>query len=75
MMPDPIRSFRRTWTVPIVLAVIVLSGLLAALLDAGLPWKTVSWIALALPVAVILWFAWLRPAFSTRAPRHTGKPS
>lgn len=44
----------RTFRLPIVIAVISLVGLLAALLGNGaLDW--LSWIGLALPVAMIAW--------------------
>ncbi len=68
------RSFRKTWAAPIVLAVVVLAGLLSALLGVQILWKALSWIALALPVGVILWFAWLRPKMAARMAHPAGAP-
>lgn len=45
----------RIWSAPIALGVVSLVGLLAALMADGAG-DAVSWIALALPVAVIGWY-------------------
>ena len=47
------------WGMPIAIGVMSAVGLISALLGDGI-WDTVSWIALAIPVAVILWYG-LRP--------------
>ncbi len=49
----------RVWGWPIALGVLTASGLLSALVSDG--WgDTWSWVALGLPVAVMVWFGWLR---------------
>lgn len=45
---------RRIWRAPIALALLSLVGLLSALFADGLG-DVVSWVALAVPVAVIVW--------------------
>jgi len=60
-MTPPKHSFRKVWAMPCLLALIVVTGLISALLGVRIAWKMTSWIALALPLAVILWFAALRP--------------
>lgn len=49
-------SFSDTWPMPLFLATLTLSGLLAALLGTGV-WRFLAWIALLVPVVVGLWFA------------------
>lgn len=44
------------WGMPILLAVLILFGLLAALLGTGI-WHGLSWLALTIPVLVCLRFA------------------
>lgn len=56
------RTFRRLFEIPIVLAVITIAGLLSALLGDGI-WNVLSWIALSIPLAVIIFYAG-RPAKS-----------
>jgi len=51
--------FGPIWRWPLVLAVLSLVGLVAALLADG-PWDTLSWVALAVPVAVSAWHSWRR---------------
>lgn len=53
--------FWRLWGWPIAIGLLSASGLLSALVsDAwGDAW---SWFALGLPVAVMAWFGWRRPA-------------
>lgn len=46
-------TLRRVWAVPALLATLNLYGLLMALLGSGI-WRELAWIALALPVLVIL---------------------
>lgn len=47
------RSFNRIWRWPAALAVLVTFGLLSALLGQGGIWWVLSWITLAMPLAVI----------------------
>lgn len=46
----------RIWPVPILLGVISAIGLIAALLSEGLG-DYLGWLTLAIPVAVVLWYA------------------
>jgi FtsH-binding integral membrane protein len=52
--PEPARNGLRVFGVPIVIGVLSLAGLLAALLlgDAG---RYFAWVALGLPLAIIVW--------------------
>jgi hypothetical protein len=50
--------FCRVYGMPILLAVITLSGLLFALFGDGL-WDAASWIILALPLLILLWYLFL----------------
>ena len=45
--------FRKVYQIPLVLAAITIAGLLFALFGDG-GWDTLSWIFLAIPVAVII---------------------
>jgi len=47
-------SFTQIWRWPTVLALLIVFGLLSALLGGGGPWWLLSWIALSMPLAVIL---------------------
>ena len=47
-------SFSRIWRWPSVLAMLILFGLLSALLGQGGIWCGLSWIALALPLLVVV---------------------
>ena len=51
------KSERRihVWRAPIVLAVATAVGLIAALLSDG-PGDVLSWLALAAPVAIVIWY-------------------
>lgn len=49
---------RRVFGVPLVLAVASVIGLISALVGDDI-WDVLSWLTLAVPVAVILWY-WLR---------------
>lgn len=51
---------------PCLLALVVVAGLISALLGVQIAWKMAAWIALALSLAVILWFAALRPRLQHR---------
>lgn len=46
----------RVWPVPILLGVIAAVGLVSALLSDGLG-DYLAWLTLAIPVAVVLWYA------------------
>lgn len=46
--------FRKVYGPAIVIAVITLCGLLSALLGDGV-WDELSWVALAIPIAVVGW--------------------
>lgn len=52
-------SFRRLWGVPLLMAVLIVFGLLAALLGTG-AWHILSWIALLIPVGIIIRFSFRR---------------
>jgi hypothetical protein len=52
------------WFSPIVLGIVSAIGITAALLGDGL-WDVVSWVALAAPVLVCLYFIW-KPATTAR---------
>ncbi|WP_430390150.1 hypothetical protein [Dyella sp. 20L07] len=49
--------FRKVWSIPILLAVLSLIGLLSALLGEHLVWKALAWAALTVPIVVGLWYA------------------
>lgn len=49
------RSLGTIFLVPAVVAAASFAGLLSALLGDGL-WDGLSWLALSVPVAVVLWF-------------------
>ncbi len=52
--------FRKVYGPAVAIAVITLYGLVSALLGDGL-WDELSWISLALPLAVIVWKCGKRP--------------
>jgi hypothetical protein len=54
----------RQWGWPIALAVLTCAGLLFALIGEGGIWWPLSWIALAMPLAVIARFWLLRRLFT-----------
>jgi hypothetical protein len=56
-----IRTRAQIWTMPILLAVLTLVGLVSALLGDGV-WDLVSALALGAPVAVGAWYALRRPS-------------
>lgn len=53
-------AFLALWGWPLVLGVLTAVGLVSALFSDGGLGDVVSWIALGLPVAVCVWFGWLR---------------
>lgn len=50
---------KKVWGIPLILAAITLFGLLAALLGTGV-WYILSWIALIIPIVIIVW-KWGKP--------------
>ncbi|OOG48715.1 hypothetical protein [Rhodanobacter sp. C01] len=58
--------FRKIWSMPLLLAVLSLVGLLSALLGEQLAWKALAWITLAVPIVVGLWYACLRQRAKVR---------
>jgi hypothetical protein len=48
--------FVAIYRAPVLIALITIAGLLAALLGDGI-WDAVSWLALSVPIAVVMWFA------------------
>lgn len=58
--PVPEQStFRRVWTMPLLLAALTVFGLLAALLGTGV-WHVLAWGALAAPILAVPVFAVMR---------------
>jgi hypothetical protein len=51
------RSFKKVWGSPLLLAGLTLFGLLAALLGKDI-WWLISWVALLVPLSVILWYVY-----------------
>jgi membrane protein implicated in regulation of membrane protease activity len=47
-------SFRRIYGTAIILAAVTVAGLLSALFGDGI-WNELSWVALSIPLIVILW--------------------
>ncbi|MFN3437840.1 MAG: hypothetical protein ACK41V_09120 [Acidovorax sp.] len=67
-MSNP-RPFLALWGWPIAMGVLTTTGLITALVsDTWGDWW--SWLGLGVPVAVMGWFAWRRPATSATATRH-----
>jgi len=61
-MSDRIRPRYTAWqifAVPVLIGALSAVGLVTALVGNGL-WDAVSWLGLGLPVAVCLWYGWLR---------------
>ncbi|RTL52872.1 MAG: hypothetical protein EKK40_06900 [Bradyrhizobiaceae bacterium] len=64
------RSFNMIWRWPAALAALVMFGLLSALLGQGGIWWPLSWIALAVPLAVIavcIWRSYRVPEIGERS--------
>ncbi len=61
------------WRWPVLLAALSVFGLLSALLGQGGIWWILSWIALSMPLAMIVRCVWLRPA-GGRAPPARKSP-
>jgi hypothetical protein len=60
----------RVWTAPIYIGVISTVGLIAALLSDGGLGDYLAWLALGIPVAVVLWYVPPR-----RSPKQETNPS
>lgn len=54
---SPTSKRGNVWRIPLVLATLTLSGLMSALLGEHEVWKTMSWLALGVPIAIGLWLA------------------
>lgn len=52
-------QFKKVWAMPLLLAVLTLFGLLAALLGVGY-WYFIAWIAISIPLLVIVQKIWLK---------------
>jgi hypothetical protein len=50
-------AFRRQWLRPIVFAVVTVFGLLAALIGEGGIWWALSWLMLAVPLVMIVYYS------------------
>lgn len=48
-------SFLRVWTIPLLMFFVGIGGLLSALLGDGW-WDVASWVAMAAPLALIIYF-------------------
>lgn len=59
------KSFRQLWGAPILLAFLTLIGLVSALTGKGGLHYWLSWLLLALPVAISLWYACRPPKTRT----------
>ncbi|PMD90779.1 hypothetical protein BWI97_22665 [Siphonobacter sp. BAB-5405] len=57
--------FWHIWTIPLLLAIISLGGLISALVGNNL-WDALSWLTLSVPLLVIARF-WLKPQGSKKA--------
>jgi len=53
-MTKPTFPFRKVYGPAVVLAIIIIGGLLSALFGDGI-WNALSWVALSVPLAVIVW--------------------
>ncbi|OYU90055.1 MAG: hypothetical protein CFE29_13665 [Bradyrhizobiaceae bacterium PARB1] len=60
-------SFRRQWLWPIALAVATIAGLVAALIGESGLWWALSWLMLAVPLAVMAYCLTAAKAISRRA--------
>jgi hypothetical protein len=71
--PRPaLAPFLALWGWPIALGLLTTTGLISALVsDTWGDWW--SWLGLGVPVAVMGWFAWRRPATSATSPQ--GRPT
>jgi len=68
----PKQRVRRTagqiFLVPAVLGFATTVGLIAALVGDGM-WDIASWLTLSIPIAVMVWFLWVRPRRTNPRPR------
>jgi hypothetical protein len=52
----PGSGFTGIYRAPVLIALVTIAGLLTALLGDGI-WDIASWLALSVPIAVVMWFA------------------
>ncbi len=50
------QTTKQIWAVPMVLGIVSAIGLVSALVGDGI-WDALSWVALAAPIAAVLWSA------------------
>jgi hypothetical protein len=55
MVPRPNALLVRVFGIPALLALVTVFGLLSALLGQGGVWHVLAWIALSLPLGVLVW--------------------
>lgn len=61
-------QFFRQWSAPLVIALTTAFGLFSALLSEGGVWWVLSWIALSLPLLVVLRYWPVRRLFNRKPP-------
>jgi hypothetical protein len=49
-------SVGRIWRWPIGMAVLIVAGLLSALLGQTIPWRAAAWVALSVPLGVVVFY-------------------
>ena len=54
-----VQTARQIWSAPIVLGIVITVGLVSALLADGV-WDVISWVALAVPLIVVLRYSTFR---------------
>ena len=52
-------NFLHVFGMPIIVAIVSVFGLVSALLGTGI-WDALSWITLAVPTLVIIYFVWIK---------------
>ena len=57
---------KKVWGAPLILALISIFGLLAALLGTGI-WYVLSWIAMIVPLAIIVKKVWGKPTAPSKS--------
>ena len=60
------KTFKKVWVIPLMLSVIILFGLLVALLGTGY-WYGLSWLAMIVPLVIIIWKVWVYRLFNKPA--------
>ena len=56
---------KKVWGAPLILALITIFGLLSALLGTGI-WYILSWIALIIPLAIIVRKVWWKSTIKSK---------